>query len=142
MVNDWLDEELFLDDIVAKLALQNPPIHVHRSSVHRHKQHSLRERAHSRREREAEARMECSARILVEWGNESFFGALAGQVTCDGIVPASQASQSPRETVWISVSFETLQARNPPGPLSFSRLSAFPSFSLFLSLESYPLGYS
>jgi hypothetical protein len=110
-VDDELDKGIFLDDISAKLAQLDPPIFIHRSSIHRHKARHYLPRLRLRMaEKKAHGPQR---RILVEWpDNPAAFGALAGKITDDGnVIPPNQVR---REDAIITISFETLPARNSP----------------------------
>jgi hypothetical protein len=113
MVDDLLDQGVFLDDISARLALQVPPVLIHRSSIFRHKKlhYSLRLRL-----RAAEKKSHKPGRLLIEWP-ENWDSPVAGKITLSdsefGDAPVIVAPGHLRESdMLLSVSFETQHVRN------------------------------
>jgi hypothetical protein len=115
-VDDELDRGTFLDDIAAKLAQQDPPMFIHRSSIFRHKVAHYLPRL---RLRALERKSQKPGRLLIEWPeNWNSPATVAGKITLSDpefcadapvIVAACQLRES---DVLLTVSFETTPVRN------------------------------
>jgi len=102
MVDDLLDQGVYLEVISTQLAQLNPPVRIHKSSIHRHKAAHYLPRLRLRMAEKKASRTE--TRIFVQWPEHSLLGELAGKITSDA--DAIAPCQLRERDILLTVTFE------------------------------------